>query len=228
MAGRPKSGMLPPKLARIMVNLTTSYKLQATSSVLLDPFCGSGTVLMEALLCGFKKVIGADISKKAVANSEKNLQFAITDGSHKISVINGTYKLFVGPVEELPKRLTEPVDAIVTEPHLGPPLKGSESPKQIREIIKELMELYRRSSVAFAKVLKSDGVVVVAFPIFIQNKKPEFLPIKSMLVRAGFEIVAPLPNSIPPIMRVATPNGGLLYQRENQHVGREILVFRKK
>lgn len=40
----PKSGMLPPKIARIMINLSTSpYK----KSTIYDPFCGSGTILMK-------------------------------------------------------------------------------------------------------------------------------------------------------------------------------------
>lgn len=89
------------------------------------------------------------------------------------------------------------------------------------------MELYQRSFAALSKILKPNGVAVVAFPVFFGNKKPEFLPVKSMLARVGFKVQAPLPDSIPPIMRVATPNNGLLYQREDQHVGREILVFKK-
>ena len=224
----PKSGMLPPKLARIMVNLATSYKLQATSSTLLDPFCGSGTVLMEALLCGFKKVIGTDISAKAIADSEKNLAFLTNNKSYETNGADRTYKLLVSSAEDLSKRVSEPVDAIVTETYLGPPLKGNESPESIKTIIDELMEMYERSFKALAKMLKTDGMAVVAFPVFIKDKKPKFLPIKSMLVRSGFEVVAPLPASIPPIMRVATPNNGLLYRREDQHVGREILIFKKK
>ena len=39
----PKSGMLPPKLARIMVNLGGT----STSETILDPFCGSGTILQR-------------------------------------------------------------------------------------------------------------------------------------------------------------------------------------
>jgi len=47
--GRPEAeghiGMLPPKVARMMVNL-------AQVNYILDPFCGTGTILMEALTLG--------------------------------------------------------------------------------------------------------------------------------------------------------------------------------
>ncbi len=46
-----KRGMLPPKLARTMVNLALADK-HLGSSTLLDPFCGVGTVLIEARTIG--------------------------------------------------------------------------------------------------------------------------------------------------------------------------------
>ena len=62
-----KSGMLPPKVARIMVNLSQTPK----DGVIYDPFCGSGTILVEALDSGFA-AIGSDISEKAVNDSVTN------------------------------------------------------------------------------------------------------------------------------------------------------------
>ncbi|MEK7211830.1 MAG: hypothetical protein AAB731_04300, partial [Patescibacteria group bacterium] len=40
----PLSGMIPPKLAKMMLNLSGAEK----DSVILDPFCGSGTIITEA------------------------------------------------------------------------------------------------------------------------------------------------------------------------------------
>jgi tRNA G10 N-methylase Trm11 len=44
-----KSGMIPPKLAKMMVNLARKQNGK-DNQTLLDPFCGSGTVLQEAFL----------------------------------------------------------------------------------------------------------------------------------------------------------------------------------
>ncbi|NIP32855.1 hypothetical protein GWN26_09370, partial [Candidatus Saccharibacteria bacterium] len=50
------SGMLPPKIAKIMINLAQADR----NELLLDPFCGSGTILMEAALMGHNILIGSD------------------------------------------------------------------------------------------------------------------------------------------------------------------------
>jgi tRNA (guanine10-N2)-dimethyltransferase len=77
--GRParnaKAGMLPPKLARLMINLAGVEPANAT---LLDPFCGSGTILMEGILMGFKNLIGSDISNKAIDDTTQNLSWLIS------------------------------------------------------------------------------------------------------------------------------------------------------
>ncbi|MDP2812513.1 MAG: DNA methyltransferase, partial [bacterium] len=66
-----RSGMLPPKLAQMMINLAGADR----NKVILDPFCGSGTVLQEALLLGFKEIYGADISQKAISDSQENINW---------------------------------------------------------------------------------------------------------------------------------------------------------
>ena len=63
---RPKRdafvGMLPPKLAQIMINLALGDQ-EPKDKLLLDPFCGTGVLLQEALLMGLK-VYGTDLSQK--------------------------------------------------------------------------------------------------------------------------------------------------------------------
>ena len=76
--GRPKrdtkSGMLPPKLARMMINLSRADVDKAT---ILDPFCGSGTIISEAVAMGFECLIGSDVSDKAVKDARENLVVAV-------------------------------------------------------------------------------------------------------------------------------------------------------
>lgn len=64
----PHRGMLPPKVARMIVNIAIGGA--ADGKILLDPFCGVGTVLAEGHLRG-AHVTGFDISEKAVAMAQK-------------------------------------------------------------------------------------------------------------------------------------------------------------
>ena len=57
---RPKRdafvGMLPPKLAQIMINLACGQLVNSSSHLLptiLDPFCGTGVIPQEAVLMGY-------------------------------------------------------------------------------------------------------------------------------------------------------------------------------
>ncbi len=73
--GRPSrdtyQGMLPPKLARMMINLAGVPKDRR----LLDPFCGSGTVLTEALRLGFTDVAGSDLNPEAAKSTVANIEW---------------------------------------------------------------------------------------------------------------------------------------------------------
>lgn len=61
---------LSPKLARAMVNLTGAKK----DSTILDPFCGTGGILIEAGLVGMK-CEGCDLSDIMIAKAAQNLSY---------------------------------------------------------------------------------------------------------------------------------------------------------
>jgi hypothetical protein len=88
---RPKRdarvGMLPPKLAQILINLALGRpdpkKVKRFDSaggskmyVILDPFCGTGVILQEALLMGYS-VYGTDMDPRMVEFTKSNLQWLI-------------------------------------------------------------------------------------------------------------------------------------------------------
>ncbi len=60
---------MPPKLARCMVNLAKPKK----GDVLLDPFCGTGSFLIEAALLGCR-VVGSDAKRYVVRGCRRNLR----------------------------------------------------------------------------------------------------------------------------------------------------------
>lgn len=66
-----KVGMLPPKLAQILINMCGLLKPGAR---VLDPFCGTGVVLQEAALMGYA-VYGTDLNERMISYSRTNLDW---------------------------------------------------------------------------------------------------------------------------------------------------------
>lgn len=70
---------LQPKIARCMVNLSR-VKVDNLDECIYDPFCGTGTILIEAGLIGVKKVFGSDVDLKMVRGARLNLKYYGVDG----------------------------------------------------------------------------------------------------------------------------------------------------
>jgi tRNA G10 N-methylase Trm11 len=234
--GRPErddeSGMIPPKLAQIMLNLTgkilnTPRLAEAASHpsqegiCLLDPFCGSGTILMEAALMGIKKIIGSDISEKAISDTRKNLVWlAEKNPNFKFQISN--FQLFNVSADKISAKIPAgTVDAIITEPFLGPQ-RGAHD---IQKTIHELERLYAAALKEFTKILKPAGRVVMIWPVFTGRGSHQWDFINPDI--SGWQIV----NSLPENLRQKLPTtrrGTIVYGREGQKVRREIVVLSKK
>ncbi len=156
----PHAGMLPPKIARMMVNISKG-------KTILDPFCGVGTVLAEGLMTG-TSVYGSDISSLQVDRSRKNLEWL---NKHP-------YKLFQSDARNVALKLTEKVDAIVTEPDLGPNTGKSHDMKE------KLGFLYLSALDNWKNVLKPGGRVVMVVPSFTMSKDKEVDLVKMVLDRS--------------------------------------------
>lgn len=215
--GRPKrdrrAGIMPPKLARIMVNLSQIEE----DGVLLDPFCGSGTILQEAVILNIKSVIGSDISGRAIDNSQRNLDwlFSTFTGFKKADY---DLKLFHLDVTHLEQKIKpESVDAIVTEPYLGPPLYEKPGEEKIKEILTEVKDLYLTSFSQFSKVLKPDGIVVVILPVFETEEKVFFLRILTDIKKMGFTV-----------KKLLEDEESIIIGEKKKFIRREIICFKKK
>lgn len=216
--GRPgrdtKSGMLPPKLARMMINLAAAKK----DELLLDPFCGSGTIMTESVLLGYQHLLGTDVSEKAIEDTKKNYDWTI----EKNGIRGVRFKAFKRDVKTLAEKVeAESVSAIVTEPYLGPPLRGRESDQQIHRNFLELMDLYHGAFRTFSRILRPGGVVVFVFPFF-GNKHVNIL---RELQEMGFKPEGLLPGKAVETLG-AKSSTGLVYRRPDQKVGRDIFRFR--
>lgn len=154
-----KRGMLPVKIARLMVNLAIRGQ---EGKIVLDPFCGTGTVLSEAIMVGCR-VIGSDLDHLAVSGAETNLSWL----SSRYNLAHETYNLFVSDATHVGEHVKS-VDAVVTEPLMGPLLDAREAipEDKVRNIAKGLDKLYRGSLKAWHSLLPSGGRVVVTIPEF--------------------------------------------------------------
>lgn len=107
------------KLARCMVNLARPKK----GGLLLDPFCGTGSFLIEAGLLGCR-VVGLDTKRKMVKGSSKNLRFFNIDCEG----------LAVADANHLPLVRT---DCIVTDPPYG--RSASTMGRTTKEIVEDFL-----------------------------------------------------------------------------------------
>jgi tRNA G10 N-methylase Trm11 len=149
-------GLLPPKVARMMVNLATgSVPLDEIkqSDLLFDPFCGSATVLMEARTLGITAV-GSDLDPEAVAGARKNLDWqAAREG------LENSAQLQTGDVTRV--SWPQKVRWIVTEPFLGKP---KPRPDDVPNMFRGLEKMYWGAFRHWTSVLESGGEVVIVFP----------------------------------------------------------------
>lgn len=174
-AADPGRGMLPPKVARMMVNLGTSTILdRKAKKTILDPFCGVGTILAEGMLVG-REVIGSDQSREAIEKTRKNLEWLKTN--YQLPTTN--YQLLLCDATHISEKLApSSIDAIVTEPYLGPVI-GTENFKlkleNFKNIILGLEKLYLGCLKDWYKTLKPEGRIVIALPSFRVGEKEIFV-----------------------------------------------------
>ena len=129
---------LHPKTARVMVNLSRA----APGSLLLDPFCGTGGIIMEASLVGCLPV-GLDIDKRILRGCLLNLDHY----GVRVLTVHGDAR--APPLRTL-------VDAIATDPPYG----RASSTKGV-----SVTELLKASLASLAEVLRSGGCICFAVPV---------------------------------------------------------------
>jgi len=208
--GRPnrdsQSGMLPPKLAKIMVNLADLDR----ESLLLDPFCGSGTVLQEAILLGQQRVAGSDVSHKAIKDTKKNLDWLLKKTGKKAGI-----KVIQADSRQIFSRIKNP-QGIVSEPYLGPSRFSFE---QLPKIIAQVENLYLDFFQA-VKVLKKNTPIVMVWPVWQLPQKKIHLSLLPAVRQLGFQ-----PETF---YFKGKAYQSALYDRPGQKVKRQIFIFRRQ
>ena len=187
-----KRGMLPPKVARIMANLATRGKPGLT---LADPFCGTGTVLSEAMMLGYD-VIGSDTNPDAITGSKSNLEWLKSAPNSLLKSLS--YHLYELDATHFNEKV-EKVDCIATEPYMGPLLdeRNPSSLDKIKNIAKGLDKLYRGAFKSFSAALPTGGRVVMSIPSFnVYNRVIPTISIDT-LSSLGYNYISAIPYSKP-------------------------------
>ncbi len=212
--GRPErdsfSGMIPPKLAKMMLNLG-QVKL---GDKVLDPFCGSGTIASEALFMGIKDIYAFDISEKANQDTKNNLKWLEKEFSQDISKVNIKSVDVRSVSEVLP---LSSIDVVCTEPYLGPQ-RGKIEAQTVKS---DLEKLYTQALEELFKILKPKSRVVMIWPMFFPEKNPLYLnPKIKGYKKINYDNVINL--------NLLNPRKNLFYGRSGQRLWREIIVLEKE
>ncbi len=126
-------GVLMPRVARALVNLAEVKR----GDILLDPFCGTGGILVEAGLLGVR-VIGSDVQERIAKGAGMNLGYYLDD-----------YALIYQDAADLSLR-NGSVDAVVTDPPYGRSARitGKGSNKLVADALSEIHRVLKEKKKA--------------------------------------------------------------------------------
>jgi tRNA G10 N-methylase Trm11 len=160
------------RLAKILINLSKAKK------EILDPFCGCGTILQEALLKNLN-AYGLDLD---LQDSKENLSWLRQNFK-----INKKFTLQRGDVRNLSKYFKQ-VECIVTEPYLGPYLKTYPPRRKAIGIIDEVSKLYSLFLREASKIVKHRLIILT--PIIKTKEKQRIrLNFKDLIREFNFHAV---------------------------------------
>lgn len=212
--GRPKRdafvGMLPPKLAQIMINLAAPANNSEINGRLLDPFCGTGVILQEGALMGYS-VYGTDLADKMIDYSKINLEWLAE--SHHASV-----DMLLHQDDAVEAKWQQPIGAVACESYLGQPFSAPPSPAKLDQVRKNCDHIISGFLKNIAAQIPAGTPLCIGVPAW-RDASGHFthLPLIGKLEQLGFTRYS-FEN---------IKNDELLYYREDQVVARELLVLVK-
>ena len=239
-------GMLPPKLAQIMLNLALgagsltrqrphdnsvtssdsslsdksmvlrtalpdAFDLEETAGsraavTILDPFCGTGTVLQEALLAGYD-VVGTDLSQKMVDYTTENLSWLQSTFTAPGNIID------IHQADATTHRWLNSthLTAVVCETYLGQPFSAPPAPQKLAEVVGNCNHIITSFLTNIRPQLAPNTPLCIAVPAWYDaSGQATHLPLIKNLQKLGYHQL----NHIP-----------LIYRRPDQIVARELLIL---
>ncbi len=231
--GRPKRdakvGMLPPKLAQIIINLGAGKlpedKLESICDIpagtpippplldqnVLDPFCGTGVLLQEALLMGYG-TYGSDIDQRMVDYANQNIAWLKSwyDFQARVGLEKG---------DATSMNWDDKFDFVASETYLGRPFTSRPSEQVLKQTVADCNLIIKKFLQNIHGQLKPGTRLALAVPAW-QTAPNRFkqLPLIDQIADLGYNRVSFEPAG----------SGQLIYYRPDQIVARELLVITRK
>ncbi|MEI9913553.1 MAG: hypothetical protein WDN66_00865 [Candidatus Saccharibacteria bacterium] len=221
-------GMLPPKLAQIIINLAvgeldestlesicenleTRKDIKKLNQTVLDPFCGSGVMLQEAFLMGYD-VIGSDQDPRMVEYTKSNLKWIAEQ--YRTTIDTGNVNTGDARNKNWPK-----FNFVASETNLGKPITSIPSRSELDNMVNDLNKLITAFLINVSKQTEPGTRICLAIPAW-QVSKNNFktLPLIDQIADLGY-------NSID---FKQTKSRELIYYRPDQLVGRQLLTLVRK
>jgi tRNA G10 N-methylase Trm11 len=184
---------ISPRLSKILINLSGAKPYDK----LLDPFCGIGGILAEALIKKIN-VYGIDKERQAADDANQNLRWL----SQEYEILT-KYKVENNDSRRAPDLQFQ---AIATETPLGKILRKKPSDNQAKQIIQNFEAYMVPILKRLKKVKKSSAKIAITFPV-IRNFHVDA---QKMAERSGLRI------HLQPILE----------SRKDQFISRDILVLK--
>ncbi len=222
---RPKRdarvGMLPPKLAQIIINLAVgklpANKLASICDIpageviprpkldqtVLDPFCGTGVVVQEALLMGYT-AYGTDLETRMVEYSTANLEW--------LHAWNKNWKIEAGDATNFS---WQDFDIIACEIYLGRPFSALPALEVLREVMVDVDTIHKKFLLNVAKQTKPGFRMCLAVPAWKTKQGFAHLKMLDNLSDLGYT------RSV----FTHVDSADLIYHRPDQIVARELVVL---
>jgi tRNA G10 N-methylase Trm11 len=200
-------GMLPPKLAQIIINLARPQ----SNAVVLDPFCGTGVVLQEALLMGFPSVYGTDLEPRMIDYTNENIAW-----------LGETFQLpaadVITEVGDATNHTWQPVpDTIACETYLGRALTQAPDRETLRKIITDCDTIHAKFLKNVTEQTQSGFRMCIAVPAWKTAQGFSHMPVLDNLHKLGYNRVK--------FIHVSWQD--LIYHRPGQVVARELVVLER-
>lgn len=188
-----------------------SNEEQARAMRVLDPFCGTGVILQEALLMGYH-ALGTDLDERMVEYSRQNLEWLV--GQYPSIEGHASVEAGDATTYKWPK-----FSAVASEVYLGRPLKELPDEASLKQIISDVNTITKKFLQNLSPQLKTGQRVSLALPAWRRkNGSHASLPLLDRLSDMGYNYL-----DFKHVRR-----GELLYFREGQIVARQLIRLEKR